>query len=512
MNHAAGLRRSDRAASVAAISFILAALALVFVLSEPRGAFADEESGEIRVVSSGVVSEFPEGMRYRIEVEADNEIEEISVRMRVGYNQNTVYEYFEFDSGTLVESELLWRTGVRGKYIPPGTIITYYFEVSDVDGNEFSTETAEFIYYDARFEWEEVSDGPVAVAYHGPVRRRAEIVLEAITDTLDFMGPVLGADTTIPIRVTMYNNVKEMLEALPPGSSTIRRELITEGQAFTDIGTLLVLGGGRGATGTASHELTHILNHRAGDSIIRRIPSWLDEGLAEFGNVAPGFSYDIALEFALGTDRLLPITSMPTLPGDPEDVIIFYGQARSVVEFMIAAYGPRAMRELLAVFKEGTNMDDAIQQVYGVSRVELENQWRDIIGAPEYVPPERDSARPTPISRPTLQLYSLTPQAGSAPVGDIASTPTSTPTPEPPTATPTSEPTPTGPAAVAKLEATPTPELSSAMSETGGEESDSGESSAGCGLPNDDSMGLSDLAMPLFAFGLVGLAIRRRRK
>ena len=301
-----------------------------------------------------------------------------------------------------------------------------------------------------------------------------------------------------------------MLEALPPGSSTIRRELITEGQAFTDLGTLLVLGGGRGATGTASHELTHIINHRAGDSIIRRIPSWLDEGLAEFGNVAPGFSYDIALEFALGTDRLLPITSMPVLPGDPEDVIIFYGQARSIVEYMIAAYGPVKMRELLAVFREGTNMDDAIQQVYGISRIELENGWREIIGASEYIPPQRDSARPTPISRPTIQLYSLTPQAGSEAVGTVESTPT--PTPEPPTPTPMPEPTPTQPPSVAKVEPTPTPEVESAAApETDTGQSESG-SSAGCGLPGRETLGLSDLTMPLFALGLVGLAIRRRRR
>ena len=135
--------------------------------------------------------------------------------------------------------------------------------------------------------------------------------------------------------------------------------------------------------------------------------------MAEYGNIDPGFSYDIALEFALGTDRLLPITSMPILPGDPEDVIIFYGQARSMIQFMIAAYGPDSMRELMKTLSEGTNMDDAIQDIYGVSRIDLENQWRDTIGAPHYVPPSRDSARPTPISRPTLQLFSLTPQAGS---------------------------------------------------------------------------------------------------
>lgn len=492
----------NQAARVRAVTLLLVGLALIIASAKPESVVA--QGDDIRILSASVVSEFPEGMRYSIEVEGENEIEEISVRLKVGRNQNTAYEYFESDQATLVESELFWRTGIRGRYIPPGTIITYYFLIKDTEGNELATEPAEFIYHDARFEWEEVTEGPVSVAYHGPVRRRAEIVLEAITDTIAFMGPLLGADTEAPIRVTMYNNVKEMLEALPPGSSTIRRELITEGQAFTDIGTLLVLGGGRGATGTASHELTHILNHRAGDSIIRRIPSWLDEGLAEYGNVAPGFSYDIALEFALGTDRLLPITSMPVLPGDPEDVIIFYGQARSIVEFMIAAYGRAAMRELLAVFREGVNMDDAIEQVYGISRIELENQWREIIGAPMYVPPERDSARPTPVPRRAIQLYSLTPQAGSEQVGTIDSTPT--PTPEPPT------PIPTQPPAVAKVEPTPTPEAEpAAITETSDEQTESGGSS-GCGLPDSESLGLSDLAVPLFALGLVGLALRRRRK
>ncbi len=484
-----------------AILLLIAGAAVLFGSVKPHVAFA-EGGDHIRMIESDVVSEFPEGMRFTLQVEGESEIEEISVRVKVGQNENTVYEYLEFDEDTLVESELFWRTGIRGRYIPPGTIITYYFEVIDVDGNEFSTEPAEFIYHDARFEWEEVIEGPVAVAYHGPVRRRAEIVLEAITETLDFMGPLLGADTTIPIRVTMYNNIKEMLEALPPGSSTIRRELITEGQAFTDLGTLLVLGGGRGATGTASHELTHILNHRAGDSSFRGIPSWLDEGLAEFGNVAPGFSYDIALEFALGTDRLLPITSMPVLPGDPEDVIIFYGQARSIVQFMIFEYGPRAMRELLAVLREGTNMDDAISQIYGVSRIELENKWRYTIGAPEYVQPERDSARPTPISRPSVQLFSLTPQAGSAPVGTIESTPTPTPAPA----------TPTEPPAVAKLEPTPVPEAAPAAAPESGSEQPESVDSSGCGFPDRESLALSDLTMPLFALGLVGLLWRRRRR
>ncbi len=452
----------------------------------------------ISVVSEDVVSEFPEGMRFSLELESEHDIEEIAVRFRVGQQTSGVYEYMEVETSDSVQADLFWRTASRGKYIPPGTIITYNFEIEDVEGNRLDTEPAEFVFYDARFEWEEVSEGPIAVAYHGPVKRRADIILEAILETMDIMGPLLGADTVEPIRVTMYNNVKEMLEALPPGSSTIRRELITEGQAFTDMGTLLVLGGGRLAKGTASHEVIHILTHRAGDSTFGRVPAWLDEGLAEFGNVDPSFSYDIALEFALGTDNLLPITSMPALPGDPEDVIIFYGQASSIVRFMVAAYGPRAMRDLMTLLGDGTNIDDAIVQVYGVGRIELENQWRDALGAPLYVEPDKESLRPTPIVRQTVQLYSLTPVAGTETIATIEAT--ATPVPDAPPV-----PAPTEP-----------PSAAAGAPESGGEASEDEETtsgaSGGCLAPSTPGMAMSGVAMPLLGIGLVGLALLRRRR
>ena len=494
----ATVARSARArTSVMRVTLVIAVCIAAAMIHTP---FTSASSETISVTSSNVVSEFPDGMRFSIEVESEAEIEEIAVKFRTGTQEREVYGYMEFDEAKLVDSELFWRTNTSGRYIPPGTIIYYYFEIRDVDGNELVTDTEEFIYEDARFTWKEVSDGPVAVAYHGPVKTRADIILEAIVQTIEFMGPILGAETTLPIRVTMYNNVKEMLEALPPGSTTIRRELITEGQAFTNIGTLLVLGGGRRAKGTASHEVMHILTHRAGDSAARSIPSWLDEGLAEFGNVDPGISYDIALEFAMATDRLLPITSMPVLPGDPEDVIIFYGQARSLIQFMVFRYGPQAMRELLSTLKSGTNMEDAIQDIYGVSRIELENQWRDTIGAEHYVPPDRDSAKPTPIPRPTLQLFSLTPQAGSETIGSVEPTPT----PEP--AAPAPEPTATEPPAVSKSTDTQTPE----PSQPSGVERREGGSA--CFAPVSPTMRLTDLAIPLSVLGLIGLGLRRRRR
>ena len=235
------------------------------------------------------------------------------------------------------------------------------------------------------------------------------------------MGPLLGSGTDDPIRVTMYNNTKEMLEALPPGSTTISRELITEGQAFSELGTLLVLGGNRGAKGTASHEVTHILVHRAGKSIYREIPSWLNEGLAEYGNIESSFSYDIALEFAAANNRLLPVMFMAGLPGKPEDVIIFYGQSKSIVNLMIEVFGTAKMAELMLAFKNGESTENAIRQVYNLELLELTNIWRESIGAAKYELPDQSESVPTPLPMREIKPFSLTEHPEAQVIGSTSS-------------------------------------------------------------------------------------------
>ena len=483
--------RAPAAAGVLVLAVVVSIAALAVLAGN-----AQAQDGGIRVLSSEVTSEFPMGIRFRISLESDNAIDAVSVRFQTGTEPRKSYDYLDLErTAEIVDGELLWRTNTIQKYIPPGTLITYHFEIEDTEGNRLDTEPEELVYTDIRFEWEEVEDGAVTVAYHGPVKQRAEIVLDAMTQTLAAMGPLVGADVTEPVRVTMYNNTLEMLEALPPGSTTIRRELITEGQAFTNIGTLLVLGSGRLARGTASHEMTHILTHRAGDSAFRSVPAWLDEGLAEFGNVDPSLSYRVAVEFAIETDRLLHLTSMPVLPGDPEDVIIFYGQARSLVRFMVGVYGPQPMAELMSLLKSGEQMDDALRATYGVDRLGLENQWRDAIGAPLLEIDVRERARPTPIARPTVSAYSLS---------DLISGSQATPTPTPePTAT--SAPTPTA-ATMAEAVAPPTPSAgadSAAQEESGG---------GACSLPSEAGGRAVDGAAVAMGLGLLGLAVSRRLK
>ena len=465
-------------------------------------AYAKGES--ITITSSSVTSEFPDGMRFKASVDSSAEVASVAVRLRIGQQTRGVYEYLKVLDDGPTSFELFWRTNSAPRYIPPGTVITYNFEVEDVDGNRFDSEQAEFIFNDIRFEWEEVSEGSVTLAYHGPVASRGRLILDAIIQTMENVAPVLGAEISDPIRVTMYNNNAEMLGALPPASPTLRRELITEGQAFTEIGTLILIGSGGLAEGTASHEVMHILTHRAGDSLVRRVPAWLNEGLSEWGNIQPGFSYEIALEFAVARDALMPITFMPALPGIPEEVIIFYGQARSIVRYMVGRYGPERMTRLMAALKSGADMDEALEEVYGFDRLGLANEWRDFLGAPAYVPPERGSLLPTPVPRREVLPYSLTPQAMS----DTVATVESTPTPEP-TAVPTATPEPVVASSLATdstASATPEPET------TDVQEADTEDNGAGgaCSAPSSGSFAVRDVSSFGLVFGLIALGMRRR--
>ena len=484
---------------------------------------ASAQVGPIEVTSASIVSEFPNGFRVKVEARGVNEIQSIAIRLKIGQRTRGAFDYLcptgslgartglrcdSINPAQIVDGELFWRTNTAARYIPPGTIITYNFEIEDSEGIRFDTEQEQFIYHDARFEWLEVSKPPVTVAYHSRlVKTRAELILDAIVDTLGVMGPILGAGTEEPIRVTMYNNVKEMLEALPPRSQAISRELVTEGQAFTEVGTLLVQGGDRLATGTASHEVTHILVHRAGDSIFRRVPPWLNEGLAEYGNIDPGFAYDIALDFAINTDRLLPIMYMSTLPGDPEQVIIFYGQGSSIVRYMITQFGIDNMGLLMTALKGGSNMDDALLEVYGHSLVELDNMWRDSVGAERYVPPQSGRLVPTAIPQRVILPYSLTPQPGGESIGTKSAEPTSTATSEPaPTAPPepTSAPEPTAIPTIPLAAAAPTTPPPPAE--------DTIATGSSCLAPAHGGGGPSDLTAAGLLLGVVGLALRRRSR
>ncbi len=396
--------------------YIMVFVAILAISLGTTNAVVSAQSGEtVTVVSSSVESQFPEGMTFTLDVESDVRIDDIRVTFEIGDRGTTQYAYLDLDRTTrpLVNGELFHRTNSRDRYIPPGTTIKYWFEITDENGETMLTEPEFFRFDDARYEWEEVTLESVTILYHGPVRTRAERLAEAAVQSLEIMEPVTGADIVTPIVMVLYNNNAEMIEAVVGRSLATSRELITEGQAFDAESVVLVLAG-RSDIGTATHEMTHILVARAAGSS-GSVPLWLNEGLAEYGNLDQTVSYERFLEWAEGTDRLIPLKSLRSFPGDPNLTLVAYGQGRSAVKYMIDSHGEAKMAELLATLGTGIGIDAALEAVYGYGIDALEDRWREHIGADPYIeatpgPTPTAAAEPTP----TYKLLTSPPSSSSA--------------------------------------------------------------------------------------------------
>lgn len=380
----AGLRRL--------ITILLAAAALT-ALAAPWPALG--EAGDVKVLAATAVSRFPDGILFRVEAESSGVIDEARVFFKKAeQSRQRAYRSIEVEPGERVVGETLLSASGGGDYIPPGTKISYYFEVRDQAGGVVRTEEREFVYIDNRFEWLTVSDELITVYYYGEyVEERARIILDAARQTMDNMVQVLGIAPTDPLRIVSYNNYRHMSMALPFRSQAVSEELRAQGMAFTDERVLLVHGFDPTVTGTVSHEFTHLLVAEAAGGTSAAVPSWLNEGLAEYGNIDQTDDYDAALRYGIYTRRIRPLWYLRSFSGEPEDILIAYGQGKSAVNFMVRRWGEGRISDLFAALRQTNDIDAALMRVYGVDQHGMDSAWRVSLGLEPLPSPEELESR-----------------------------------------------------------------------------------------------------------------------
>jgi hypothetical protein len=177
------------------------------------------------------------------------------------------------------------------------------------------------------------------------------------------------------------------------------------------------------------HELTHIVMRSAVRGPFQGLPAWLEEGVAVYGQSQPMPDMESALDAAIKSNRPFTVRSLSSASvggGGGSDVSLFYGQSYSVVRFLIDEYGEEKIRALLAAFREGSQTDDALMQVYGFDQDGLENAWRKSVGLPERVieggqgPSSRPLPQITPFGADQGQQPPQEPEEGAAPTSTTA--------------------------------------------------------------------------------------------
>jgi len=357
----------------------LAAVAAILVLPSAAGAQSAPE-----IADGGVTNLFPDGMEFAVRVSSDSPIEELRLRYTVLPDGTAAIGQPEFDAGTTVETTFALAGNNPPKiYLSPGTVIEYYWEATDADGDESRSEMQTFFYDDARFDWQSVSGDGVTIYYYAGSEDDAQDMHAVALDSISEMSALLQTDVPFEVEVWIYASTDDMRPALQSRSETYESQITTAGVRVAS-NTVLVLG--NASFDTLRHELTHVVTKQAGESAFGSLPAWLDEGTAVYGQSGP-CGFGSAIEGAISRGNVLSVREVSSYPGDPTKVNLFYGEGWSLVSYLIDGYGEEQFAALFAAVKSGKRIESALQAVYGFGQDGLEDEWRAANGLPPRATP-----------------------------------------------------------------------------------------------------------------------------
>ncbi len=404
------------------LAVIILLLLLISGLALPAHAQAN-----IQVVSDKASLSFPETILFSAEFKAGTEIS--AVVLQYGVDQLTcgtvqAEAFPTVTSGKDVKVQWTWEMRQSGS-LPPGATVWWQWLVTDSSGAQFTSPEQKILWLDSVHPWQTISGGNINLHYYSGGADFGQQLHDAAAQALVRLSQDIGLKPDQPVDIYIYASSNDLKDAVLYAPSWVG------GQAFPE-NNIVILGVPTDqldwGKSSEAHELTHVLVGHLTFSCLSFMPTWLNEGLAMYGEGGPQPADQAQFDQAKAQNQLPSLRSL--IGGFSEEAsraTLSYTEAFSVVNFMIKTYGQQKMLALLIDLRDGQTMDDALQAAYGFNTDGLESAWRASIGASSSTGNEKPTPVPTPTVVPTIVPI------GAVPVAQPAIT-----TPHPTEALPTS--------------------------------------------------------------------------
>lgn len=331
----------------------------------------------VQVLSREHAYRFSESLSFSLKARSDSPVVEVILFYGLQDSPLVRRIYPDFRPGKEISVEYVEELE-QGQFAP-GITLRYWWRLQTEAGDVVNTQVETFQYLDDRFDWQTLAGERVDLFWYGRDGKQARALLSKADEVVAKLEQDIGVVVERRPQVYVYNSSKDMALALMPRSAGYDDRVTTLGVSVGE-DTLLLLGSHSDAEMVVAHELSHVVVGIATRNPYADLPRWLDEGLAMHAEGELPRDNRLALEAAIRKDALLSIRSMTSYSGQASQVDLFYGEAYSLVNFMLEEFGRAKMQALLAVFAEGARQEQALQQVYGMGVDQLENLWRASLG------------------------------------------------------------------------------------------------------------------------------------
>lgn len=277
----------------------------------------------------------------------------------------------EPENNTDVKVEWEWKMQRTGS-IPPGTVVNWQWLFKGSDDQFLVSDQREITWTDTRFEWREMRSGNVRYHWYDGDDAFAQKLAERAKDGIDRLE--LGRQLELPVEAFVYSDSAAIQGAI------LYTQAWTGGLAFVNQNILLIAISPNATESELNgliHELAHLLVSDITFGCIGDMPTWLEEGLAEYAEGPVTDAERTRISDATAAGDLITIRSLSSsFPADHSSALLAYTQSKSIVTYLIESHGWTRMNELLATFQKGSTNDRALTEVYGFDMDSLNTAWR----------------------------------------------------------------------------------------------------------------------------------------
>jgi hypothetical protein len=414
--------------------------ALMVCLSLAQSAQAQTPRLDVEIRANEADPKLPESLVFRLRAGAETRI--TRVVLRFGSDGRACFEgeglqVVDIRPGTDISTEWAWDFTRTGS-LPLGSQVWWEWELEDETGARLTTERQTTVLLDDSQDWSTLDSEDLTIYYVEGGRAFASRIATIARDAAERLGVEAGLALTDTVRIFVY-----------PTTAAMRRMILYSpewagGAAYPDHNVILV--------GIAPNEITwarQVIPHEYAHLVTGALtfncqgvglPTWMSEGISvRFENTLT--SRDTAdFRRLVGDDRLIPLSELTNGFSARADAAgEAYRRSGLVVDFLIRAYGPERMSQLLAAIGTGARFETALQSLYGLGVDELDQTWRTWL-VDEVLPltptpggplPSATPVAGTPI--PTLALWTpvVQPSATPAPTETVLASAATTPVPPP---------------------------------------------------------------------------------
>jgi len=332
--------------------------------------------GGISIVLSSAQSQFPLTLTFNLQAQSSAPITD--VRLHYAVERDSFVKVVSeikpvFTVSASVNTSYAWDMRQSGG-LPTGTVVDYWWTVSDSSGSSLSSEQQKVSFNDTRYTWRRLSGGNINLYWYSGDAAFAQGLLDTAQQGLAALEKNTGAELSKPVSVYIYNNANDMQGAM------IFPQDWTGGATYPAYSTIVIgINGSNLAWGKGAlvHELTHMVDYQMTDNPYSGLPTWLDEGLAMYSQGALDSSFLGFLTAAINQGTLISVRSLASpFSANAGLTYLEYAESYSLIDYLVSTYGQAKMLALLETFRQGSTYDDALLKVYGFDMDGLFSLWK----------------------------------------------------------------------------------------------------------------------------------------